>query len=146
LSNLEFEQNMFKQLISVKDNIYHMSSGLKNSNTNTNAVSVSSETYVQLESQVNQLESIENWSERVEKMKELRELISQEQEKLSQLVSMVVKNESVQIEGKKKKKQDLDNLVSNFKNATTIEEKIKLYHIINSHITDIEKQIFDEYD
>ncbi len=122
-----------------------MSSSLKNSNTN-NVISVSSETYSKLETQVNQLESIENWTERVEKMKELREQIIQEQEKLSQLVSMVVKNESGHVEGKKKKKQDLDNLVSNFKNATTIEEKIKLYHIINSYITDIEKQIFDEYD
>ncbi len=118
-----------------------MSNGLTNNNG-----SVSSETYLKLETQVNQLESIENWTERVEKMKELREQISQEQEKLSQLVSQVVKNESGQVEGKKKKKQDLNNLVSNFKNATTIEEKIKLYHIINSHITDIEKQIFDESD
>ncbi len=120
-----------------------MSSGLNNLNTNNDGF-VSSETYLKLENQVNQLESIENWTERVEKMKELREQIVQEQEKLSQLVSQVIKNESGQVEGKKKKKQDLNNLVSNFKNATTIEEKIKLYHIINSHITDIEKQIFDE--
>jgi hypothetical protein len=77
-------------------------------------------------------------------MKELRGLIVEEQEKLAQLVSIVLKNESGQIEVKKKKKQDLDNLVSNFKNATTLEEKIKLYHKINLHITDIEKQIFDE--
>ncbi len=122
-----------------------MSNSLKNSNT-SNSISIGSETYTKLETQVNQLESIENWTERVEKMKELREQIVQEQEKLSQLISQVIKNESGQFEMKKKKKQDLDNLVSNFKNATTIEEKIKLYHIINSYITDIEKQIFDEYD
>lgn len=114
-----------------------------NNSKNTN-ISVSSETYIQLETQVNQLESIENWTERVEKMKELREQIVEEQGKLSHLVSMVLKNETGQIEFKKKKKQDLDNLVSNFKNANTIEEKIKLYHVINSHITDIEKQIFNE--
>lgn len=116
-------------------------------NTNTykkSNILVSSEKYVQLETQVNQLESIENWTERVERMKELREQIVEEQNHLTQLVSMILKNESGQVEIKKKKKQDLDNLVSNFKNASTIEEKIKLYHIINSHITDIEKQIFDE--
>lgn len=112
-------------------------------NTNKN-ITVSSEKYIQLETQVNQLESIENWTERVEKMKELRELIVDEQNQLAQLVSVVLKNESGQVEVKKKKKQDLDNLVSNFKNASTLEEKIKLYHIINMHITDIEKQIFDE--
>ena len=118
-----------------------MLSSSKNTNKNT---TVSSETYNQLETQVNQLESIDNWTERVEKMKELRGLIVEEQNQLAQLVSMVLKNESGQVEVKKKKKQDLDNLVSNFKNASTLEEKIKLYHIINSHITDIEKQIFDE--
>ena len=118
-----------------------MLSSSKNTNKNTN---VSSETYIQLETQVNQLESIDNWTERVEKMKELRELIVEEQNQLAQLVSVVLKNESGQVEVKKKKKQDLDNLVSNFKNASTLEEKIKLYHIINLHITDIEKQIFDE--
>ena len=107
-------------------------------------IPVSSETYAQLEAEVNELESIENWSERVEKMKELREQIAKEQNQLAQMVSSILKNDSSQVEVKKKKKQDLDNLVSNFKNASTIEEKIKLYHIINSHITDIEKQIFDE--
>lgn len=118
-----------------------MSNKLTSINNSTNQVS--SETYIQLELKVNQLESIENWTERVEKMKELREQIVKEQNQLAQLVSQVLKNDSSQVEGKKKK-QDLDNLVSNFKNASTIEEKIKLYHIINSHITDIEKQIFNE--
>ena len=118
-----------------------MLSSSKNTNKNT---MVSSEKYIQLETQVNQLESIDNWTERVDKMKELRGLIVEEQNQLAQLVSIVLKNESGQVEIKKKKKQDLDNLVSNFKNASTLEEKIKLYHIINSHITDIEKQIFDE--
>lgn len=107
-------------------------------------IQVSSETYSQLEAEVNNLESIENWTERVEKMKELREQIVKEQNQLAQMVSSILKNDLSQVEIKKKKKQDLDNLVSNFKNASTIEEKIKLYHIINSHITDIEKQFFDE--
>ena len=111
---------------------------------NSQYTHVSSEKYVQLEAEVNELDSIENWTERVEKMKELREQIIQEQNQLAQLVSQVLKNESEPVEIKKKKKQDLDNLVSNFKNANTIEEKIKLYHIINSHITNIEKQIFNE--
>jgi len=107
-------------------------------------IQVSSESYSQLEAEVNNLESIENWTERVEKMKELREQIVKEQNQLAQMVSSILKNDLSQMEVKKKKKQDLDNLVSNFKNASTIEEKIKLYHLINSHITDIEKQFFDE--
>ena len=111
---------------------------------NNSNTQITSETYAQLELEVNQLDSIENWTERVEKMKELREQIVQEQNQLAQLISQILKNDSSQVEVKKKKKQNLDDLVSNFKNANTVEEKIKLYHIINSHITDIEKQIFDE--
>ena len=105
---------------------------------------VSSEIYKQLEQEVNKLDKIESWSERVDKMKEIREKIVEEQEKLAQLVSMVLKNEPSQIETKKKKKQNLDNLVSSFKNAQTLEEKIKLYHIINSHINNIESELFDD--
>jgi septal ring factor EnvC (AmiA/AmiB activator) len=113
----------------------------KNLNKNHSVVS---DTFNQLESHVNQLELIENWTERVEKMKELRGKIVEEQEKLTQMISILLKNDSGQIDVKKKKKQDLDNLVSNFKNASTLEEKIKLYHIINSSIADIEKEIFNE--
>ena len=105
--------------------------------------SCSSEIYNLLEKEVNQLESIENWNDRVIKMKEIREQILEEQQKLGELVSMVLKNDLPnQTETKKKKKQNLDNLVVSFKDASTLEEKIKLFHTINSHINDIESQLF----
>jgi hypothetical protein len=102
-----------------------------------------SNTYNQIEQEVNELDLIENWNERVDKMKDLREKIIEEQDKLGKLINMVIKNEPIQIEIKKKKKQNLDNLVSNFKNATSLEEKIKLYYIINSYINEIETKLFD---
>ncbi len=114
---------------------------------NTNLVSsssVSSQTYKQLEQEVSELETIDNWTTRVEKMKEIRCKINEEQTKLSQLTSQIIKNNLEQVEVKKKKKQNLDNLVSNFKNADTLEEKIKLYQIINSYIKNIQLQLFDE--
>lgn len=112
--------------------------------------SSSSEIYNLLEKEVDQLESIENWNDRVIKMKGIREQILEQQQKLGDLISMVFKNElpkqktelQNQTEVKKKKKQNLDNLVVSFKEADTIEEKIKLYHLINSHINDIESQLF----
>jgi len=106
-----------------------------------------SEVFKTLEQDVQNLESIESWNEKISKMKEIKEKILLEQQKLSELVNMVIKNESKpENEVKKKKskndKLDLDSLVSSFKNATTLEEKIKLYHHINTHINDVEKQLF----
>ena len=106
-----------------------------------------SEVFKTLEQDVQNLESIESWNEKISRMKEIKEKISLEQQKLSELVNMVIKNESKpENEVKKKKskndKQDLDSLVSSFKNATMLEEKIKLYHLISTHINDVEKQLF----
>ena len=106
-----------------------------------------SEVFKTLEQDVQNLESIESWNEKISKMKEIKEKILLEQQKLSDLVNMVIKNESKpENEVKKKKskndKLDLDSLVLSFKNATTLEEKIKLYHLINTHINDVEKQLF----
>ena len=106
-----------------------------------------SEVFKTLEQEVQNLDSIESWNEKISKMKEIKDKILFEQQKLSELVNMVIKNESKPENDVKKKKskndkQDLDSLVSSFKDATTLEDKIKLYYLINSNINDVEKQIF----
>jgi hypothetical protein len=104
-----------------------------------------SEIYKTLEKEVEQLESIENWSERVNKMKEIKDKITSEQQKLNELVNMVLKDEIKQDSDKKKKKSDktdLESLVNSFKNAENLDDKIKYYHLINSHVTEVEKQLF----
>lgn len=106
-----------------------------------------SEIFKTLELEVQNLESIDSWNEKISKMKEIKEKILLEQQKLSELVNMVIKNESKQDNEIKKKKskndkQDLDSLVSSFKDANNLEEKIKFYHLINTHINDVEKQLF----
>ena len=99
--------------------------------------------YKSIEEEVNQLDLIENLNDRIIKMKEIREKIILEQQKLEDITSQVLKNNSQnQIEHKKSKKQDLNNLINNFEVAETIEEKIKIYNMINSHISIIETQLF----
>lgn len=97
-----------------------------------------------LELEVQNIDSIESWNEKISKMKEIKEKILLEQQKLSELVNTIVKNESNTNNDSKKKKNklDLDSLVMSFKDADNMEEKIKLYHLINSHINDVEKQLF----
>jgi len=104
-----------------------------------------SEIYKTLEKEVEKMESIDNWNERVNKMKEIKEKITIEQQKLNELVNMVLKDDIKQDTDKKKKKSDkpdLETLVNSFKNAENLDEKIKYYHLINSSVTDVEKQLF----
>jgi len=92
--------------------------------------------------EVENLESIDNWNEKIIKMKEIKEKISLEKQKLSELVNVISKNEFKEESKKKKNKQDLDTLLLSFKNATILEEKIKLYQLISSHINEVEKELF----
>ena len=95
----------------------------------------------ELSIEVEDLDSIENWNDKITKMKEIKEKVSLEKQKLSELVNAIVKNE-FKDNKKKKNKQDLDALVTSFKNATTLEDKIKLYQLISSNINEIEKELF----
>ena len=102
-----------------------------------------SEIYKSLETEVNQIESIENWNDRIIKMKDIRKKIILEQEKLETITSSILKiNEQIQPVSKKNKNQNLDNLINSFEVAETLEDKIKLYNNINSHINNIETQLF----
>jgi hypothetical protein len=92
--------------------------------------------------EVDKLDSIENWNEKITKMKEIKEKILLEKQKISDLVNIIVKNEFKDENKKKKNKTDLDSLLLSFKNATTLEDKIKLYQLISTHINEVEKELF----
>ena len=92
--------------------------------------------------EVDKLDSIENWNDKITKMKEIKEKILLEKQKISDLVNIIVKNEFKDENKKKKNKTDLDSLLLSFKNATTLEDKIKLYQLISTHINEVEKELF----
>jgi CII-binding regulator of phage lambda lysogenization HflD len=102
------------------------------------------EIYKTLEKEVEELELIENWSDRVNKMKEIKEQITTEQQKLNDLVNIIVKdNINIYSDKKKKNKLDLETLVNNFKYSENLDDKIKYYHLIQSYVNKIEKQLFN---
>jgi len=102
-----------------------------------------SEIYKSLETEVNHLESIKNWDDRIIKMKDIREKIILEQQKLETITTSILKfNEQNQPISKKNKNQNLDKLINSFEVAETLEDKIKIYNIINSHINNIETHLF----
>lgn len=101
-----------------------------------------SDVFKDLSLEVDKLDSIENWNEKITKMKEIKEKILLEKQKISDLVNIIVKNEFKDENKKKKNKTDLDSLLLSFKNATTLEDKIKLYQLISTHINEVEKELF----
>ena len=101
-----------------------------------------SDVFKDLSIEVDKLDSIENWNEKITKMKEIKEKILLEKQKISDLVNIIVKNEFKDENKKKKNKTDLDSLLLSFKNATTLEDKIKLYQLISTHINEVEKELF----
>jgi hypothetical protein len=101
-----------------------------------------SEVFKNLSIEIENIDSIENWNDKILKMKEIKEKILLEKEKLSELVNIVVKNEFKDENKKKKNKPDLDSLLLSFKNANSIEEKIKLYQLISLNISNVEKELF----
>jgi len=98
------------------------------------------QTYETLESQVDDLESIENWTEKVNKMKIVKESIATEQEKLNNLANTIFNDDIVKPD---KKKLNLDKLVNSFKQAKTLDNKIKYFNLIRYHISEVEKELFD---
>jgi len=101
-----------------------------------------SDVFKDLSIEVDKLDSIENWNDKITKMKEIKEKILLEKQKISDLVNIIVKNEFKDENKKKKNKTDLDSLLLSFKNATTLEDKIKLYQLISTHINEVEKELF----
>jgi len=100
-----------------------------------------SKIYNTLEKEVDQLESIENWSTRVNKMKEIKDKINVEQQKLNDLINIVLKDDVKEV-ANKNKTINLEKLINNFKQSENLDDKIKYYHLINSYINEVEKQLF----
>jgi NADH:ubiquinone oxidoreductase subunit D len=107
-----------------------------------------SDLYKRLENQINNLDNISDYNERVIMMKEIKEEILLEKEVLENLMSSVLKNEVAQLdypENKKKKieEEDLTKLMVKFSEAKNLDQKIKLYHMINLNIDKMEKELFN---
>ena len=101
-----------------------------------------SEIYKLLEKEIQEIENIESWNEKVCSIKKIKENISIEQAKLNELINNIAKNDLPTTKISKKKEVDIDALFNTFDETTNLEDKIKLYHMINNHINHIEKQLF----
>jgi hypothetical protein len=91
------------------------------------------------------LEEIDSWNEKINRMKEIKEEIVKEQMELTEIMNKLLTNDNID-ENKKKKckydKTDFDELVTKFNESTNINEKVKLYSLIDNYISKVEKELF----
>ena len=97
--------------------------------------------YNKIENDILNLDNINSWNDKINKIKDIKQNISDEQKKLNELINKVLQNNQ-DYQVNKKKKYDLDTLISEFNNSNDIQTKIELYHLISYTIDNIEKQLF----
>lgn len=95
-----------------------------------------------LEKEIDNLDEIKDWSQKIKKMKELKELIDDQRKKINGLIEIINSGEVKKM--KRKKESNLDDLLKDFETCQNIDEKVKLYNIIQSIIRDTELELFDE--
>jgi hypothetical protein len=98
-----------------------------------------------IENEINKLDEIKEWSSKIKKMKEIKELINNQKNKINNLIEMINSGEVKKL----KKKVDLTNisiedLITDFENSDSLDERIKLFNLIQHLIKDIENELFDE--
>lgn len=111
------------------------------------------ENYISLEREIEEIDRIDDWSKKVKAMKKIKDKIKFEQKKLVELTSAfsredVIKEElmyktfGVNVCKNENEKIELNKLVSSFEEAKLLEDKIKIFNIMNKEIKSIETQLF----
>lgn len=97
---------------------------------------------VELEKEIDSLDDIKDWTGKIEKMKTLKEKITSQKNKLNSMIDMI-NNAEVKKISKKKKDMSLDELLKEYNKTDDIEEKVKLFTLIQSVVKEAESELFD---
>ena len=95
-----------------------------------------------IEKEINNLDDILDWSSKIKKMKELKEQIITHRNKLNSFIEII--NSSDIKKNKKKKDLSLDDLLKQFEETENIEEKVKLFNLIQYIIKENERELFED--
>ncbi len=104
---------------------------------------VNSKELIELEKEVDSLEDIKEWANKIKKMKELKEKIVLQKQKINNFIELINSGE-VKKSKKKKENLSLDELLKEYNKTDEIEEKVKLFNLIQSLIKESELELFDE--
>lgn len=96
-----------------------------------------------LEKELDEIDQIKEWSKKMQKMKELKEKINLQKIKINSLIESVNSGEVKKVK-KAKKDLSLDDLLNEFETCENVDEKVKLFNLIQSLIKDSELELFEE--
>jgi hypothetical protein len=95
-----------------------------------------------IEKEINNLDNILDWSSKIKKMKEVKEQIITQRNKLNYFIEII--NSGDIKKNKKKKDLSLDDLLKQFEETENIEEKVKLFNLIQYIIKENERELFED--
>ena len=95
-----------------------------------------------IEKEINNLDDILDWSSKIKKMKELIEQIITQRNKFNYFIEII--NSGDIKKNKKKKDLSLDDLLKQFEETENIEEKVKLFNLIQYIIKENERELFED--
>ena len=95
-----------------------------------------------IEKEINNLDDILDWSSKIKKMKEVKEQIITQRNKLNSFIEII--NSGDIKKNKKKKDLSLDDLLKQFEETENIEEKVKLFNLIQYIIKENERELFED--
>ena len=94
---------------------------------------------IEIESKIESLNNLENWDKRINLVKEIKEDIKNEDTAINELLNNLDKVVTVS-----KKKLKLQEAITEFDKTTDINKKIEYYQFLNSHIKQLESELFSE--
>jgi hypothetical protein len=88
---------------------------------------------------VNEIEKTNNWNNKLELIKQVKQKIKEEDTKLSELEESLDEIKKVSL-----KKTNFDDLITEFEKTQDINEKIKIYQILNSYVCKVSNELFSQ--
>ena len=95
-----------------------------------------------IEVEIEKLDEIKDWSSKIKKMREIKETINNQKTKINNLIEMINSGEIKKL--KKKSEMSIEDAFYKFETSESLEDRIKLFNIIQNMMREIENELFDE--
>lgn len=95
-----------------------------------------------IEVEIEKLDEIKDWSSKIKKMREIKETINYQKNKINNLIEMINSGDVKKL--KKKSEMSIEDALYKFETCESLEDRIKLFNIIQNMMRDIENELFDE--
>jgi hypothetical protein len=92
-----------------------------------------------IENIILEINKTNNWENKIALIKNAKDMIKQESDKLDNLIETLDITKKVSL-----KKTNFDELTNEFEKTENIDNKIRIYQILNSYIVKLSNELFDK--